>query len=619
MIKQAIRALLLIGLPFVASASPPDINRTELEAFTDGFMAAAMENHHVPGAVISVVAGDTVLFEKGYGYSHLDTQAPVNADTTLFRVASITKLLTWVAVMQLHEAGELDLDSDINDYLGELQVPSSFDTPITLNHLMAHTPGFEDHVIRLFALNESSMEPAPDILAREMPLRVRPPGELPAYSNHGTALAGLIVERVSGLSWVEYVETAIFQPLGMEQVTVRQPVPDALKPQLATGYAWRNGSYRAGEFEYVPLASAGGMSSSAHAMGRFMRAILNGGELDGERILGKATVDRMRSDLFRADPRISAVLHGFYEFSSHGQFIFGHGGSTVRFQSIMLLLPDHDIGIFISTNSESGYALHSDYRKAWLDRYFPQEQVVKPHTFDQTPVENVVGTYANIRSSFSDFTELGRVLSPLSVTEGLGAEIQVTGFEYPRSYREIDTGLFEDRLSGGRLAFGFDETGRATHVLLGTVPTTAFERLPWYHSPRVLGAALGAVILIFVAVFVIFPVQSFTSHIYRGAQEVRYRRAAWLLALAAIVCLLLFLNVARVSNQLLFGLNDGARALLVGSYTIPLLTLVLASRIPAMWREDLLSAPSRVGYLLIFVAGVFLSLMLLDWHLYLGS
>ena len=113
--------------------------------------------------------------------------------------------------------------------------------------------------------------------------------------------------------------------------------------------------------------------------------------------------------------------------------------------------------------------------------------------------------------------------------------------------------------------------------------------------------------------------QSFTSHIYRGAQEVRYRRAAWLLALAAIVCLLLFLNVARVSNQLLFGLNDGARALLVGSYTIPLLTLVLASRIPAMWREDLLSASSRVGYLLIFVAGVFLSLMLLDWHLYLGS
>ncbi|MFO7684066.1 MAG: serine hydrolase [Chloroflexota bacterium] len=164
------------------------------------------------------------LLAKGYGLADRGNNRPVDGTRTLFRTGSVGKLITWTAVMQLAEQGRLDLHADVNDYL-DFTIPATFPEPITLAHLMTHTAGFADQGEALFVLSEEKMMPLRQYLTELQPARVFPPGQAQAYSNYGTALAGYIVERASGESFADYVETHIFAPLEMRHSTLRQPVP----------------------------------------------------------------------------------------------------------------------------------------------------------------------------------------------------------------------------------------------------------------------------------------------------------------------------------------------------------------------------------------------------------
>ena len=198
-----------------AHAQTPDPSETrDWEGFVDGVMAAQKEAYHVAGAVAVVVHDGRIVFHKGYGFADVAERKPVDPTRTLFRVASNSKMFTWTAVMQLVEAGQLDLHADVNTYLKGITIPPTFPQPITLEHLMTHTAGFEDRLFGLFA-KEPDTRPLVDILRTSMPARVFAPGSTPAYSNYGAALAGLIVEQVSGLPYEKYVEDRILMPLAM--------------------------------------------------------------------------------------------------------------------------------------------------------------------------------------------------------------------------------------------------------------------------------------------------------------------------------------------------------------------------------------------------------------------
>ena len=145
---------------------------TDLEAFLDGILTIQLKDRHIAGATISVVVDDKPFFAKGYGYADVAAKKPVDAEVTMFRIGSVSKLFTWTAVMQLAEQGKLDLDADVNKYLTDFKVPETYSKPITLKHLMSHTPGFEDQVIGLFARSPDKT-PLGEILARDLPARVR--------------------------------------------------------------------------------------------------------------------------------------------------------------------------------------------------------------------------------------------------------------------------------------------------------------------------------------------------------------------------------------------------------------------------------------------------------------
>ncbi len=309
------------GHPVEEPGRAADWNPTELSGYVDGVIEAQQKAQHFAGAVVAVVRGGQIVFQRGYGYADFAERKPVDPERTLFRIASNSKMFVWTAVMQLVEKGALDLHTDVNRYLKGLQVPATFPQPITLEHLMTHTAGFEDRVIGLFAESPDRLRPLGELMRTQMPRRVFPPGQVAAYSNYGTTLAALIVEEVSGVPYGRYLEQNILKPLGMAHATLTQPLPKELAADMSKGYQWTAGRLKEHPFEYVPWGPCGGMSVSGTDMARFMLAHLNEGALGEVRILRPETARLMRTHLSSPYGMAAGMLHGFFPMDWNGEKI----------------------------------------------------------------------------------------------------------------------------------------------------------------------------------------------------------------------------------------------------------------------------------------------------------
>ncbi len=228
-----------------AVPGPHALEASDLESFFDGIVPLQLERSDVAGASVMVMQNGQVLLRKGYGYADLKTKKPVDPAATVFRLASISKLFTWVSVMQLVEQGKLDLDTDVNRYL-DFQIRPAFSQPVTLRNLMTHTGGFEEVIRDIIVTDPKRAVTLRDYLIRNQPQRLFPPGTIPAYSNYGVGIAGYIVQRVSGQPFEQYVEQHIFTPLKMEHSTFYQP-PPALTGETTVGglpHGHREASHR---------------------------------------------------------------------------------------------------------------------------------------------------------------------------------------------------------------------------------------------------------------------------------------------------------------------------------------------------------------------------------------
>ena len=390
----------------VATRGPRD--KVEVEAFLDGLMAAYLRDKHIAGVTVSVVRDGSILLAKGYGYADVDKRRPVDPDKTLFRIGSVSKLFTWTSVMQLNEQGKLDLNKDINDYI-DFKIPATYPQPITLTDVMTHTPGLEEDGRDLFTEDSAHITPMGIWLPRHMPTRVRPPGTFASYSNWATGVAGYIVERVGGeKTWDDYIDKHIIEPLGMTHTTGRQPLPARFADDMSVGYVWKDGKFVPQKFEIITgAAPAGSIGASATDMAKFMIAHLNRGALGDVRILGQAQADKMHTRVRGHDPRIPGFALGFYEQSSHGLRLIGHGGDTQFFHSDLALIPSENVGVFMSTNTDQGATISFlPFLTAFLDHYYPEQvPVITPTAAAKESSKRYAGEYVFNRQSF---TKIGR-------------------------------------------------------------------------------------------------------------------------------------------------------------------------------------------------------------------
>ena len=382
-----------------ASPSPtsttPTLTKQDLDAWLDGYFPYAISSGDIAGVVVVVVKDGQVLTERGFGLADVKTRRPIDPKTTLFRPGSVSKLFTWTAVMQQVEAGKIDLDADVNRYL-DFKIPPYHGQPVTMRDLMTHTAGFAETIKHLFPGKAADVTPLGKLMSEWTPHRIFPPGEVPAYSNYGAALAGYIVQRVSGEPFDQYIARHIFQPLGMEHSSFSQPLQPALLANMSSGYA--RASQPAHSYEFVGPAPAGSLAATADDMTHFMVAQLNNGQYGSVRILQDATARQMHAPQAQHTPPLNGMALGFYHEDRNGHVIVGHAGDTDVFHSDLHLLLNDNVGIFLSFNSAgkdgAAHIVRSAFLPQFMDRYYPAAAASLPTlTTARADAAKMQGTY----------------------------------------------------------------------------------------------------------------------------------------------------------------------------------------------------------------------------------
>ena len=477
----------------VPNSIPPvahPLERADLEPWLDGFMPYAIERGDVAGAVVAVVKNGEVIFAKGYGLADVEKHKPVDAERTMFRPGSISKLFTWTAVMQMVEQGKLDLDKDVNEYL-DFKIPPRPDGPITLRNIMTHTPGFEEQIKSLIVSDPKLLAPLKAYAEQKTPVRIFKAGSTPAYSNYATALAGYLVERASGQPFDDYLDAHLFKPLEMSHATFRQPLPAAFEADMSKGYAL--GSQPPKPYEIVTAAPAGSLAASGVDMAHFMIAHLEGGEYHGARILGAETLKKMHETPTDIIPPLNRMMLGFYEQNYNGHRVISHGGDTVYMHSYLHLLLDDHVGLFVSVNSQGREGAAGAIRGALFDdffgRYFPGApdagSVDKKTAAEHAKL--MTGYYESSRRPETSFMSILSFASPFKVSVDKDGLLTASSFKgrngAPRRYREVAPFVWRDVDSGWRLAAKVVD-GHVQRFSIDEIsPFTVYEPSRWWRSP----------------------------------------------------------------------------------------------------------------------------------------
>ena len=537
---------------------PHAMTADDVHAFLDGFVPMQLERENIAGAVVLVVKDGRILFAKGYGYSDVDKKIPVTVDATLFRPGSISKLFTWTSVMQLVEEGRLELDKDVSAYI-DFTIPPKFGKPITLRDLMTHTPGFEEQIKDLIT-EETTPAPLRQHLVQHIPERIYPPGTTPAYSNYGAALAGYIVERVSGQSFNDYVAEHIFKPLGMTRSTFVQPLPAELKPLMSNGY--NVGSGKAKPFEIIEEAPAGALSATAADLSRFMIAHLQNGKFDNTQILRPETAIQMHSRQFGLSPALNAMCLGFYEETRNGHRIIGHGGDTVYFHSDMHLMLDDGVGFFVSYNS-AGKGDISPRTALWehfLDRYFPYTppKVEKLSTAD-ADAKAVAGQYLTSRRSESNFLKVAAVDDDLKITPDENGTIKVEPLRdfngQLKKWQEIAPLVY--RSVNGQDLIAFRQLDNNRMQLIPNFPAVVYQRVNLAANGDFNQTLILAAIIVLGLTLIFWPVGALVRLHYHhrlelDAKSLRLRPWVRLVCAIDIAFLLIFFKVVTSDSLATF-------------------------------------------------------------------
>jgi CubicO group peptidase (beta-lactamase class C family) len=608
-------------IAFCAAAPPPqeplELTAANLASVIDPLMAEWIDKRKGPGAVVVVVNRDGALFAKGYGFADVEARKPFTADATLVRPGSISKLFTGIAVMQLVDVGRLDLDRDVNGYI-DFAVPTpEGGVPVTLRRLLTHRAGFEEHGKGLFSRNVEP-EPLGRWLAQNLPRRLFPNGDVEAYSNYGLALAGYVVERVSGESFAAYVRRHILDPLGMSRSTFRQPLPDDLAPLMAKGYR-SSDAWPLGYFETIAASPAGALSSTGTDMGRFIRALINGGELDGVRIIPKARLEEMTAP-GNATPAGHLGLV-FFGSKVGGHDAIGHDGATLAFFSGLTIFPGQNLGVFVSRDGTGEITPLKDASvlpypaKAIAERFLPTTRETSDAgapAFSSNA--GIAGAYHPSRRTESAWTRLNEFGSQRVVrVDGEGnmrSFFAVWPFGDGRTFRRAGGNLYEGP-EGASVAFVDDGASGSYFVQ----PAVRAQRVPWWLDLRWIAPALAASTGIALLSLIAWPVAALWRRIRkrRWSDERRDRRRHLAVRLVLLVDAAV---VAGTIALLIFSgldpaLNDALDPWLLLLYAFAWLG-VLGAIVPVraavlFWRNGVGSRWSRVHHTLIAASCVMLA------------
>jgi CubicO group peptidase (beta-lactamase class C family) len=545
--------LLVVGIGTAAPSTPAahaahELTAADVETWLDGLLTYGLTNGDVAGAVIAVVKDGKVLFQSGYGYADVAKKIPMDPERVMMRIGSTSKLFTWTAVMQLVEQGKLDLDRNVDDYL-DFKVSPAGGKPITLLDLMNHRGGFEDGLKDIMTFEPSRLQSLEAYLKQHPRPLLFPAGSVPAYSNYGTALAGYIVQRVSGEPFERYVENHIFEPLGMLHSTFDQPLPARFEGMAAQGY--RSASQSAQPYELVATGPAGSVASTAADMARFMLAHLQQGRLGEFEMLRGQTAQLMHTPLDTQLPGFSTLAHGFFHEVRNGRTVIGHGGDTIFFHTELDLLLEEGVGIFYSFNSrgrdDAVYALRKAVIDQFMDRYFPQPAAPAesaPLAAATADAEKIAGRYQSSRRIEHGFLSIFYLLQQEMIGANSDGTLQVPKTFEPgeAQFRKVAPDVWRE--IGGTRQLALRSIDGVKSVIDSQDPTSVLQEVPGHRSVPVNVTVLLGSLVVLTATVILWPItwllrrhyQRPVAHSAEGRRWRRFLRVAAAFDLLWLAC-----------------------------------------------------------------------------------
>lgn len=330
---------------------PSGIPDTKIGGKIDAYIRANKET--TAGVSIAVFRNQKTIYRTACGYANIENQVIVD-DETVYEWGSASKLLVWVSIMQLWELGQISFDTDIKEYLPDgFLTKLKYDAPITVLNLMNHNAGWQDTVFQLRAMDAESLLPLDEALKATEPRQVYEPGTVCAYSNWGAALAGYIVERISGQPFPEYVHENIFRPLGMDHSALLPTYSDnpwvLSKLQEAEGYTENLQPIGDGLF-YINLYPAGSTAGTLEDFLTFAKAFVpNNGAATALFNKSDTLAIMFSPSLSYNGTDIDYICHGLWSYEFNVQTL-GHAGYTEMYSSHFLIDPRSGVGMVIMTN-----------------------------------------------------------------------------------------------------------------------------------------------------------------------------------------------------------------------------------------------------------------------------
>lgn len=604
------------ALPRSTESPPPAGIWQDIGQQLDRILTTQLLLYDIPGASVALVGDGRVLHLGGYGVADLDAGSPVSAAQTLFGTGSVSKLLTSTTVMQLVGEGTLSLERDVNDYLEAVQLPASWPRPVTLADLLTHTAGFEQRAFGFYARRAGDVMPLPDFLARNLPSRVYPPGQVSAYSNYGAALAGHIAARAAGLPFERLVETRILAPLGMTRSSFRQPLPPALAADLATGYRGKADLAGHGWYQARPSAA---LRTTAADMSRLMLALLAPGRPGATPILAPAELAAMQQRQFGNHPAVSGLTYGLQELQRGGQRVLWQPGDTLFYSAAVFLLPEPGIGLFVACNRAGVQHARLELLDAILARLAPfgHWPTAPASGIDSGTSARVAGHYRSTRSGVTSLERLFAPFSGVRVREREPGVLHIRGLAMVEDavWLEQSPGLFRDSTGEETVVFETDAASGSDWLFEANAPAFAYRRLPWLATPPVQAALLAGCALVFLAVPAGWILQAWRGRRHApGAIRPARRLAAALCAANLVLLAGLAMLLAR-GQQLLFGLPPFTGAVRVLAWLSLALALPLAVLALIAARRQGDSRAARLSVLLVAGAGLLFAGLLYHWGL----
>jgi serine beta-lactamase-like protein LACTB len=434
MSRCRLAVIFLLLLPVVVRAQPMTDPPKEHEAVVaplDRFISREVADKRLPALSVALVDDQKIVWARGYGFADAAKKKPATADT-VYRVGSVSKLFTDIAVMQLVEQGKLDLDAPVTKYLPDFKPISKFDKPITLRLLMSHRAGLvrEPPVGNYFDPSVTALDRTGRSLNQTE--LVYEPGTRTKYSNAGIAVVGQVVEETQQQRFARHLYNRVLDPLGMRHSAFEPN--EELNKDLAAALMWTydGREFPAPTFE-LGMAPAGCMYTTVNDLGRFLSALFAGGKGSGGQVIEAKTLEQMWTPQSVKEGEKTTFGIGFRIDELDGHKRVGHGGAIYGFATELEALPADKLGVVVVTSRDVANGVTRHIAAESLKQLLasrgkkPLPPIEEPGPVGAERAQQLAGRYAGKNGKGVELTERDGRLYALSFQGGWLTELRSLG------------------------------------------------------------------------------------------------------------------------------------------------------------------------------------------------